>query len=169
MTEALKTLVDRKSIMFSPRIRVKDNTIAGFFGEYRFLSNFHESPFLMDGILYPTVEHAYQAQKALSDSSLFKEIAEAESASVAKKLGRKAKLPDNWDSKKVLIMRRCITLKFLSNLDLKTELLKTVPYNLEETNWWGDEFWGVCNGAGDNILGLLLMDLRDNKFIDNLL
>lgn len=158
MTEVIKTLVDRKSLMFSPRIR--ENTIVGFFGEYRFLSNFYESPFLMDGVLYSSVEHAYQAQKAESDFSLFKEIAEVESAAAARKLGQKAKLPENWDTRKVLVMRRCVTLKFLSNSDLKTELLKTAPYHLEETNWWGDQFWGVCNGIGDNFLGLILVDLR---------
>jgi predicted NAD-dependent protein-ADP-ribosyltransferase YbiA (DUF1768 family) len=37
---------------------------------------------------------------------------------------------------------------------------------MEETNWWGDKFWGVHRtslseqGVGENNLGKLLMDIR---------
>jgi len=33
---------------------------------------------------------------------------------------------------------------------------------LEETNTWGDKYWGVCNGEGENQLGKLLMKIREN-------
>ena len=36
-----------------------------FQGDYRFLSNFHPAEVEMDGIKYPSVEHAYQAAKSL--------------------------------------------------------------------------------------------------------
>jgi predicted NAD-dependent protein-ADP-ribosyltransferase YbiA (DUF1768 family) len=26
---------------------------------------------------------------------------------------------------------------------------------------WGDRFWGVCNGVGENMLGKLLMQVRE--------
>jgi predicted NAD-dependent protein-ADP-ribosyltransferase YbiA (DUF1768 family) len=32
---------------------------------------------------------------------------------------------------------------------------------LIEGNWWGDTYWGVCNGVGENHLGKLLMKIRD--------
>lgn len=32
---------------------------------------------------------------------------------------------------------------------------------LIEGNNWGDTFWGVCNGRGENMLGKLLMEIRD--------
>ena len=33
--------------------------------------------------------------------------------------------------------------------------------NIVEGNTWGDVFWGVCNGIGENHLGNILMDVRD--------
>ena len=40
-------------------------------------------------------------------------------------------------------------------------LQETRDFYLEETNWWNDTFWGVCNRKGKNILGHLLMKIRD--------
>ena len=31
---------------------------------------------------------------------------------------------------------------------------------LVEGNYWGDTFWGICNGEGTNWLGILLMAER---------
>ena len=31
---------------------------------------------------------------------------------------------------------------------------------LVEKNDWGDTFWGVCSGKGENYLGRLLMQVR---------
>lgn len=41
------------------------NIINSFTGKYAFLSNFYPSPITIDNIQYPTVEHAFQAQKTL--------------------------------------------------------------------------------------------------------
>jgi predicted NAD-dependent protein-ADP-ribosyltransferase YbiA (DUF1768 family) len=40
-------------------------------------------------------------------------------------------------------------------------LLATGDEYLEETNWWKDTFWGVCNGEGLNKLGNILMMVRE--------
>ena len=42
--------------------------IGEFDGKFRFLSNFYPSPIFYDGILYPTVEHAFQAAKTVNYS-----------------------------------------------------------------------------------------------------
>ena len=44
----------------------------------------------------------------------------------------------------------------------RTLLLNTNNDYIEETNWWGDKYWGVCHktGEGQNILGQLLMNVR---------
>ena len=39
--------------------------------------------------------------------------------------------------------------------------MQTEDAELVEDNWWGDKFWGVCNGEGENHLGKLLMKIRD--------
>ena len=51
--------------------------------------------------------------------------------------------------------------KFYRNKELRKKLLETGDRYLEETNWWGDDFWGVCNGEGRNELGKILMKVRD--------
>ena len=41
--------------------------IDSFTGQYRFLSNFSPAQIRMRGMLYPTVEHAYQAAKTTDE------------------------------------------------------------------------------------------------------
>ena len=43
---------------------------------------------------------------------------------------------------------------------LKELLIQTGQQALVEGNWWGDRFWGVCKGTGENHLGQLLMKIR---------
>ena len=40
--------------------------IDNFDGEFAFLSNFSPDPCAFEGIVYPTVEHAFQAAKTLN-------------------------------------------------------------------------------------------------------
>ena len=42
---------------------VTEDSIRGFFGDYRWLSNFHLSYLTVDGLTFPSAEHAYQAMK----------------------------------------------------------------------------------------------------------
>ena len=49
------------------------------------------------------------------------------------------------------------------NPDNYEKLIATEDKYLEETNWWGDTFWGKnLKGEGDNNLGKLLMTIRDS-------
>jgi hypothetical protein len=47
---------------------------------------------------------------------------------------------------------------------LTRALLATVDADLVEGNTWNDEFWGVCNGSGENNLGRLLVKVREELF-----
>lgn len=133
--------------------------IFGFFGEYRFLSNFHNSPVLYEDILYPTAEHAYQAAKT-NDINEKLQIKEAETPGKAKRLGTKCKLRSDWENVKDDIMYQIVKSKFSNNDKLKALLKSTDDLYLEETNSWNDTYWGVCNGKGLNKLGLILMKVR---------
>ena len=31
---------------------------------------------------------------------------------------------------------------------------------------WGDRFWGVCSGRGQNMLGRILMEIRKDLRVD---
>jgi ribA/ribD-fused uncharacterized protein len=134
-----------------------------FEGEYRFLSNFWPSEVkLKDGkekFSYDTVEHAYQAAKTL-DTQERAHVALSKTAAEAKKRGKKVTMRPDWDEVKVGVMRDLIDQKF-EDAELGMKLLKTGDAKLIEGNWWGDTFWGVCKGVGENWLGRLLMEKRE--------
>lgn len=132
--------------------------VLGFSGKYRFMSNFSASEVELDGLKYPTVEHAYQAAKT-ADPTERRRIREADSPSKAKKLGQQVKLRADWEEVKLQIMEDLLIQKF-SDPALKQKLLDTGDGYLEETNTWGDKFWGVCKGNGKNHLGKILMKIR---------
>jgi len=128
-----------------------------FRGEYEFLSNFYNSSVIYNGFTFPTVENAYQAAKCKKKEiiGVFQDL----TASQAKKLGNKIDLKDNWEDIKLSIMYGLLIQKF-SHVDLKIKLLNTGNQELIEGNYWGDTFWGVCQGIGENNLGRLLMLVR---------
>lgn len=135
------------------------NAITGFSGEYRFLSNFYETSITYEGISYPSVENAYQAAKTINQEERLQFV--NISSKEAKSLGKKVTLREDWDSVKLQVMWNLIYEKFTRNRKLYTALVSTGEAHIEETNWWGDKFWGVCRGEGENHLGKLLMKLRD--------
>lgn len=132
--------------------------IAGFFGEYRWLSNFWPCSVPYEGIIYPSVEHAYQAAKTL-DLTDRHQIALAITPGSAKAKGRRLKLRKDWATVKVEVMRKLIHTKFEDEV-LASKLKSTGDILLEETNNWGDRFWGVSGGHGENMLGKILMEER---------
>lgn len=137
--------------------------VNGFFLQHRFLSNYHECPVEHEGILYGSSEAAYQAAKTenLAKRRLFAEMRPNQS----KKEGQYLTLRVGWNDMKVSVMREVLMDKFTRNRELGLMLVSTAPVRFEETNWWGDMFWGVCwhNGAwrGENNLGKVLMDIRN--------
>lgn len=143
-------------------------TIDSFSGQYRFLSNFFLCRVWYDGLDYPSVEHAYQAQKLSPDDRWIMRInGLARSPGKAKRLGAMAHRTqpnwswDDWNSRKVQIMDSCLRSKF-QDFHLGRKLLDTGDCDLVAGNTWGDTFWGVCDGVGDNMLGKLLMKIRED-------
>jgi N-glycosidase YbiA len=136
--------------------------IDSFKGEYRWLSNFYPCVLPpMDGIIPPTVEHAYQALKFISPDNR-RSILKSVSPGKAKRLGKiYVDIRSDWEHMKVLFMQTLIAMKFSrENPDLCSLLIDTKNEDIIEGNTWGDTFWGVCNGQGKNILGNLLMERR---------
>lgn len=135
--------------------------IEGFKGPHRYLSNFSQATVVgEDGLFYRTVEHAYQATKTV-DVNYRREIGNKVWASQARMLGRMAPVRPGWEEMKVGVMRRLLLQKF-DRKGFRWQLLKsTAPRELIETNHWGDKFWGVYKGVGENHLGKLLMEIRD--------
>jgi len=125
------------------------------------LSNFAASPIRFESLNYPTVEHAYQAAKTLDQSERL-QIAELKTPGQAKRAGRKLTLRTDWEEVKSIIMKQLLRLKF-SKEPFKSRLLATGSEHLQEGNRWGDINWGVDldSGEGKNMLGKLIMEIRD--------
>lgn len=134
------------------------NIINSFKGQYSFLSNFHPVQVEIEGIVYPSVEHAYVAMKT-TDIELRKQISLIETAGKVKRMGRTLNIRNDWDHIKLPVMFGLVRLKF-QKPELKLLLTSTGDSHLEEGNWWGDTFWGVCKGVGENNLGKILMRVR---------
>lgn len=112
-----------------------------FGGRYNFLSNFHKSPITVNGDIYPTVEHAYQAFKS-TDPHTREWVREAESPHKAKQRGAEVTLREGWEDPdettrglKYTFMLRFVRLKFIQNPELKEKLLATGDRKLSEGNW----------------------------------
>jgi hypothetical protein len=75
-------------------------------------------------------------------------------------MGRAVDIRADWEKIKLNVMYTCLKLKF-ADPALKQKLLDTGSTQLVEGNWWGDVFWGVCNKKGQNHLGQLLMQVRN--------
>lgn len=139
------------------------NPIRRFIGTYFYLSNFAESPIAIKGVLYPTVEHAFQAMKAGDHRTTWLQVAACGTPAEAKRFGRRIQLRPDWEEKKTFIMHECLRAKFASNPGLGVKLDETGDRFLEEGNNWGDREWGTVDGAGANRLGFLLMFVRTER------
>jgi len=133
--------------------------ISAFSGRHAFLSNFFKATITYNGIVYPTAEHAFQAQKTLDENDR-NTIAGLPYPGRAKKYGKTVKLREDWDNIKVNIMKEIVTAKFDSSPHFKQALLETSSEELTEGNNWNDTYWGICNGIGSNHLGKILMEIR---------
>ena len=132
--------------------------IDAFVGKYRFLSNYYQEFVSYNGINYCNTEAAFQAQKCPERAKEFSELAPNE----AKRLGRQVKLREGWDMIKDQVMYEIVKAKFLQHPTLKHKLLNTGSAKLVEGNDWGDTYWGQVNGVGRNMLGRILMRIRED-------
>lgn len=134
-------------------------SITSFSNEHRYLSNFFPVDVTFEGVLYHSTEHAYQAAKTL-DPTERKAIQQAKTPTQAKHVGYKITKRKDWNDVKASVMHALLRLKFSQDV-FSDALLATRNAELVETNTWNDEYWGVCNGIGENMLGKLLMQTRN--------
>jgi ribA/ribD-fused uncharacterized protein len=135
-----------------------EKKVGGFVGDYRWLSNYLPCTVEWEGRKYGSAEAAYQSGKyPTAERDVFTTL----EPDPAKKLSR-SKPYDTaaWELRKERVMREVVWAKFSQNPDLAKKLIATGEKILEETNWWGDEVWGVYQGKGGNLLGRILMDTR---------
>lgn len=136
--------------------------ITEFRGNHNFLSNFSFVQIEFKGKKFKSVEHFYQAMKFKGHPELQEQIRDTVSAGDAKKIANqnKDKVRADWDNVKLDVMKWALEQKF-SKPSLKTALLRTGDAVISHVNTWGDAFWGVCRGVGEDHLGKMLMEVRD--------
>jgi ribA/ribD-fused uncharacterized protein len=138
--------------------------ITQFRGEYSWLSNFAPADTLLDGVIYPSVEHAFQSAKS-TDLEWKKFCYHTESAGAVKKASRRVQLVDGWNSLRLEVMMTCLVQKFThESYQYRDLLIQTGTQEIQEGNLWNDKFWGVClkTGEGRNALGKMIMLIRSN-------
>jgi ribA/ribD-fused uncharacterized protein len=125
-----------------------------------FLSNFARYPVELDGVRWPTSEHAFQAQK-FPDAALRSRIAAAPTPLDAARMGRTLPgIRPDWDAVRDATMLRVLRAKFAQHDKLRRRLLETGESALvEHTD--RDRYWGDGgDGSGQNRLGALLEQVR---------
>lgn len=157
-----------------------DNRIL-YFGRDRerfgFLSHFYAAPVWIDGTIWPTVEHFYQAQKS-ADPAYRQAILVASTPGRAKRLAADPRAPhsqsshswfrkngllprSDWHEVKLNLMRRADAAKFSQHPELREMLLGTGDAELIEDSP-SEPFWGVGrDGSGLNWAGRVLMEIRE--------
>ena len=148
---AIDQLIQEQELDRTTAIRV-------FSGHYAWLSNMAPCPITFEGDAYASVEHAYQAAKAL-DPSDRQFIQLAPTGYAAKRRAKRLPCRPHWLDLRRGIMTELVRQKFTQE-PFHSQLLSTGMRPLVETNWWYDYYWGVCNGQGLNVLGTILMDIR---------
>lgn len=132
-----------------------------FRDEYYFLSNMYPAPVTVvigaRSFTFSCAEAAFQAQKCPERAGEFLNI----DGFAAKRLGYRVSLCDNWDNMKLGWMCKVLEAKFTQNKELAKKLIATGDTELVEDNTWKDTYWGRYNGYGENHLGKLLMEIRE--------
>lgn len=135
-----------------------NDAITKFDGEFEFLSNFWLCWVEFEGHTYASSEHAYQAAKTLAPS-MREMIRLTTTPGRAKRAGQILTIRPDWNEVRIPCMEAILVSKFKS-VALAARLLATGDRQIVEGNYWGDTFWGVCKGKGENNLGKLLMKIR---------
>lgn len=133
---------------------------------YGAFSNLYRRTIVFEGETFLTSEHAYQAGKARKPEVRAWVLSAPSPALVAMAAHGLYywDITPGWSRKKFDRMRGVLRAKFTQHEDLKELLLSTGEARLIESATVDNEvnrLWGEVNGRGRNMLGELLMELRD--------
>lgn len=136
---------------------------------YIFFSPYTAHAIEIDGVIFPTVEHAYQC-KRYSDIKIIEEIKAATSPVKAWETSSRYKhlqIPEfKSEEYKLKVMKQLMTLKALQHDDVRSALinsegLKIVKHIVSDPP--GDGFWDDGkDGKGLNHVGKIWMEIRED-------
>lgn len=128
---------------------------------YGCFSNFSKHPIVVDGKIYQTTEHYYQACK-MAKLEDHEAVRVAYTPKAAKNLAYCLEMRPDWEEVKYSVMVTALTYKATQHQDIKEKLLGTGDEVLMEDSP-KDSIWGIGkDGNGLNLLGKAWMEVRDN-------
>ncbi|NCJ05793.1 DUF1768 domain-containing protein [Synechococcales cyanobacterium C] len=134
-------------------------------GPYGCFSNFSPHPIRLQGRIWLTSEHYYQAHKYINSphAALCEQIRQASSPEMAAALGRDPRYAVrlDWEAVKLQVMYTAVFTKFSSHPDIRAVLVGTEDEPIVEDSP-SDSYWGWgADHQGHNYLGRLLMQVRE--------
>lgn len=136
---------------------------------YGAFSNLYKREITFEGEVFKTAEHAYQAGKARKPE-VRQWLMAAPSPSLLAMAAHGLYVWDiapEWSKIKFDRMKRILVTKYSQHDDLKELLLSTGDARLVESATVDNavnRLWGEVNGVGQNKLGQLLMEVREELF-----
>ena len=125
---------------------------------YVFLSNMYPCTIVTkEGGIFSCTESAYQANKVVPFDKSFTAL----NGFQAKKISKTLPLRRDWEQVRVPLMKELLELKFAKGSPLAKRLV-ALQEEIIEDNTWNDTFWGKCDDVGENMLGKLLMEVRQS-------
>lgn len=142
-----------------------DEAIYFFSHAFDPLNNWSAHAINIWGKRFPSVEHAYHYRK-FSDAlpEVAQAILDAPSPRAAMQVERrhKKRRRADWEDVKQGIMEEIVRAKVAQHDDVRTCLLATDDKKIIENSPW-DAFWGCGpDGAGNNAMGKIYMQIRKN-------
>ena len=131
--------------------------------------NFARTPIIIDGVTFKTSELLFQLMK-FKDKEPVLAVYNASNPKMTTKHWEKTHRRSDWGKMIVDAMKFCLTKKFEQSEDFKAELERSrgkfivedqTSFTKKTPDTWGVKQQGD-NFVGPNLLGRLLMELRDN-------
>lgn len=128
---------------------------------YEYLSMNYPAEFVYKGIMYNNIKSAYWAEHCANQSDKYR-LSRTSAKNAKHVFGR---INDNdtiimTDTEEIGLMCDITLAKFEQNPELAKKLTKTGKRKITFVNHWGDKFWGVYNGVGEDNFGRILTIVR---------
>lgn len=182
-----KVMRDKWRAIGSPQTRSQKAYVHRFFGDLIFYRayrrgvshgfssySFHsitidESP---GGLLpqgrFPSAEAAFQASRNLTNKAYVLKHIHAKNPRISRKIGERENPTKEWLEKRYEIMSQIMKLKVKQHNDVYQNLMKTGLRHIY-FNSRVDSYFGTGGSGGRNLLGKILMDIRNEKYQEMLL
>ena len=137
--------------------------------EWGVFSNFGHTPIVVEGVTFDTSERLFQLMK-FKDEEPVKAIFSANNPKMTSKHWEKTHRREDWGKMIIDAMKFCLTKKYEQSEEFRQELERSKGKNIvEDQTTFPKNYpdaWGVKpregSYVGPNLLGRLLMELRDN-------